>query len=113
MRIILAAMLAVMIAGCSSILLGNATTGERGAPSDTRGSAQVAADNEISATIRRNLAADPVVSRYTIAIRSVDGNVTLSGTVGSFTARDHAVQIATDTDGVRSVRNQIAVNTNL
>jgi len=38
---------------------------------------------------------------------------TLSGTVGSFPARDRAVQIATDTDGVNSVRNQVMVNTNL
>ena len=37
----------------------------------------------------------------------------LNGTVGNFPARDRAVKIATDTDGVRSVRNQIMVNTNL
>lgn len=54
-----------------------------------------------------------MVSKYAIGIRTVDSNVTLSGTVGSFPARDRAVQIATGTDGVKNVRNQIMVNTNL
>jgi osmotically-inducible protein OsmY len=73
----------------------------------------VAADNTISATIRRKFGADSTLSQYAIGIRTVDRNVTLSGTVGSFPARDRAVQIATDTDDVNGVRNSIMVNTNL
>lgn len=113
MRIVLVAILALCSAGCTSLLLGNASGAENGTSMDTRSDAQVAADNTISATIRRKLSIDSTVSRYDIGIRTVDSNVTLSGTVGSFPARDRAVQIATDTDGVRSVRNRITVNTNL
>ena len=73
----------------------------------------MAADNTISATIRRKFGAESTLSQYAIGIRTVDRNVTLSGTVGSFPARDRAVQIATDTDDVNDVRNRIMVNTNL
>jgi hyperosmotically inducible protein len=113
MRVLIAAIMVLMLPACTSLLLGNASSGDGGVSTDQRSSSQVAADNTISATIRRKLGADSAVSQYAIGIRTVDRNVTLSGTVGSFPARDRAVQIATDTDGVNSVRNQIMVNTNL
>ena len=50
---------------------------------------------------------------YVIGIRTASGNVTLTGTVGSYPARDKAVSIARNTAGVRSVENRIVVNTNL
>ena len=113
MRVLIAVMLVMMLPACTSMLLGNASTGDGNISTDTRSGSQVGADNTISATIRRNLGADSLVSKYAIGIRTVDSNVTLSGTVGSFPARDRAVQIANDTDGVKNVRNQIMVNTNL
>lgn len=113
MRVLSAAILVLMMPACTSMLLASASSGEGGVSTDNRSSSQVAADNTISATIRRKLSADSTVSQYAIGIRTIDSNVTLSGTVGSFPARDRAVQIATDTDGVTSVRNQVMVNTNL
>lgn len=109
----MAVVLVLMLPACTSMLLGNASSGDGNVSTDTRSGSQVAADNTISATIRRKLSADSVVSQYAIGIRTVDSDVTLSGTVGSFPARDRAVQIATDTSGVTNVRNQIMVNTNL
>lgn len=113
MRILLVAILMLSLAGCTSLLLGDAATTESSVSRDTRSNSQVAADNTISAKIRREFSADSTISQYAIGISTVDSNVTLSGTVGSFPARDRAVQIATATDGVRSVRNRIMVNTNL
>jgi osmotically-inducible protein OsmY len=113
MRVLLVAFLMFSLAGCTSLLLGDASTAESDMSTDTRSSSQVAADNTISATIRRKFSADSTLRQYAIGIRTHDSNVTLSGTVGSFAARDRAVQIATDTDGVRKVRNQLIVNTNL
>jgi len=99
--------------GCTSMLLGGASSGESGRVADGRSDAQVAADNAISADIRRKLGADDLVREFAIGIRTADYVVTLSGTVGSFAARDRAVQIATGTPRVASVRNRIVVNTNL
>jgi hyperosmotically inducible protein len=113
MRVLLAVFMLLMLPACTSLLLGNASSGDGGVSTDQRSSSQVAADNTISATIRRNLAADSVVNQYAIGVRTLDRNVTLSGIVGSFPARDRAVQIATNTDGVNSVKNRITVNTNL
>ncbi len=113
MRVLIAAMMILSLPACTSLLLGDASSGDGGLSTDQRSSSQVAADNTISATIRRKFGADSAVSRYAIGIRTVDRNVTLSGTIGSFPARDRAVQIANDTEGVNSVRNQIMVNTNL
>jgi osmotically-inducible protein OsmY len=113
MRVLIAAILVLTLPACTSLLLGNASSGDGGVSTDQRSSSQVAADNTISATIRRRISADSTLSKYAIGIRTVDGNVTLSGTVGSFPARDRAVQIASDTDGVNRIRNQITVNTNL
>ena len=113
MRVLIAAMMILSLPACTSLLLGDASSGDGGLSTDQRSSSQAAADNTISATIRRKFGADSTLSQYAIGIRTVDRNVTLSGTVGSFPARDRAVQIATDTDDVNGVRNRIMVNTNL
>ena len=113
MRIVIVAMLALMLPACTSLLLGTGSSGDGGMATDDRSSAQVAEDSTISARIRHRFSADPDVSKFAIGIRTVDNIVTLSGTVDSFPARDRAARIATDTDGVRSIRNQIVVNTNL
>jgi len=113
MRVLIAAMMILSLPACTSLLLGDASSGDGGLSTDQRSSSQVAADDTISATISRKFGADSTLSQYAIGIRTVDRNVTLSGTVGSFPARDRAVQIATDTDDVNDVRNRIMVNTNL
>lgn len=113
MRILLAAAAALMLAGCSSILLGNATTRESGMSADHRSSSQIATDDRITAAVRQKLSRDSILRQYAIGISTIDSNVTLSGTVGSYPARDRAVQIASDTDGVKTVTSRIIVNTNL
>jgi osmotically-inducible protein OsmY len=99
--------------GCTSMLLGNNTSGDMSTAAADRGSEQVARDNEISAFVRQQLSTDTVTGKYPLGIRTVDSRVTLSGTVGSYRARDRAVQIANETNNVASVVNRIIVNTNL
>ncbi len=113
MRILLVAILLLVLPACTSMLLGNASSGDGNMATDRRSSTQVAEDNTITATIRRRISADSNVSKYAIGIMTVGNIVTLSGTVGSFPARDRAVQIASDTAGVKSIKNRIMVNTNL
>jgi len=100
------------VSACTSMLLGGGTSGE-GVAAESRSSTEVASDNSISGAIRRRYSADSDISRFAIGIRTNSGNVTLTGTVGSYPVRDKAVSIARDTDGVRSVDSRIVVNTNL
>ena len=113
MRALIVVIAAVPLAACTSMLIGDSSSTETPVGVDDRSSAQVAADNAISSEIRRKLSADSLLGQYAIGIRTEDRNVTLTGTVGSYPARDRAVRIAGDTDGVQQVNNRIMVNTNL
>jgi len=94
------------------MLLGNPSSGES-VPAGNRDPLQSSADSAISGTIRQQLSADPDLAVYAIGIRTSSGVVTLSGTVGSYPARDRAVQIARGTKGIQRVDNRMIVNTNL
>lgn len=101
-----------LLTGCTSMLLGNTSTAEPAA-GGAGNAASSAADNAISGSIRRQFSADATIRDYPLGIRTSAGNVVLTGTVGSYPARDRALQIARNTDGVRNVDNRIVVNTNL
>jgi len=113
MRCWLIAILLLFSSACTSLLVGNASSGDSHVATASQSGGAAAEDQSISAAIGRKLAADAIVGSYAIGIRTVDNVVTLSGTVGSFAARDRAVQIASTTDRVDSVTNRIVVNTNL
>ena len=111
-RITLLAMSLLALPACTSMLLGGGSSREPVA-TENRSSTQLASDNAISGSIRRQFAADTEISQYAIGIRTTSGRVTLSGTVGSYPIRDRVEQIARDTNGVRTVDSRIVVNTNL
>ena len=113
MRILILTLAILALPACTSLLVGDSSSSETVVGTDERSSAEVASDNAISAAIRRQLSSDTLVREFAIGIRTVDSNVTLTGTVGSYPARDRAIQIANNTDGVRGVNNRIMVNTNL
>ncbi len=49
------------------------------------------------------------MSVFGIGVRTYEGTVTLTGTVGSYIARDQAETIAKGTKGVKAVNNLIEV----
>lgn len=100
------------LSACTAMLLGGGS-GKESAPAERRSAASVARDDSISGQVRRALQADTELGRYTIGVGTASGVVTLSGTVGSYRARDRAVQIARDTAGVQRVENRLVVNTNI
>jgi osmotically-inducible protein OsmY len=77
------------------------------------GTSTTVGDSAISGEIRQRFNADDELSGYGLGIRTSSGRVTLSGAVGSYPARDRAVELARTTNGVREVDNRIVVNTNL
>jgi len=74
-----------------------------------RTAADVARDTTIVAEIKGRYVNDPVVGVFDVGVGSVNGRVTLTGTVGSYEARNQAYRIARGVTGVTAVINQIRV----
>lgn len=70
---------------------------------------QVVADSAITTKIKTQLATDEGLSGSSIGVQTKNGIVTLSGTVNSKALRERAGQIASNTDGVKGVNNEIKV----
>jgi hyperosmotically inducible protein len=93
------------------MLMGGSATSTTGLGTDKRTSQQLTEDNTITATIRSRYALDSSIKSANISVDTYTGIVTLKGAVNGFDVRDRAVSIARNTDKVRSVNNQIIVNT--
>jgi len=68
-----------------------------------------ATDPGITTAVKTKLAADDIVKAHEINVDTSEGVVTLTGTVPSAAAKDRAMAIARETDGVRSVVDRLAV----
>jgi hyperosmotically inducible protein len=86
--------LAVVASGCA----GTATTKSTG---------DVIDDATIATKVKAKLVEDPIVKAMNIQVETFKGTVQLSGFASSQAEADRAVQLARDTSGVRSVKNDI------
>ncbi len=109
MRYTLAILPLLMLSGCTALVVGGAAAGGYQVGKDERQAGVVASDSAITSNIKAKYVADSIVSVFNISVHTYDGKVTLSGTVGSFVARDQAVDLAKSTAGVKTVTNQIVV----
>ena len=109
MRILGLIVAACLLGACSAMMVGGAPVGGHPMGKDERSAGVVASDSAITTKIKSKYAADPVVSVFSIGVRTWEGTVTLSGRVGSYVARDKAGSIARGTKGVRSVNNLIVI----
>ena len=66
-------------------------------------------DAGITTNVKTKLAADADVSAYQVDVDTRNGVVTLTGVVETQAAKDQALAIARDTDGVRDVIDQVRV----
>ena len=98
-----------MLSGCTALMVGGAAAVGYQVGKDERTASVVASDSGITTKIKGKYAADSVVSVFNIGVRTYEGTVTLTGTVGSYIARDQAVLLAKETSGVVAVNNQIVV----
>ncbi len=64
-------------------------------------------DEEIRTAVARRLAASPVIESKDLMATSVDGAVTLTGTVDSWAEREQAELLASEVAGVKKVTNDI------
>ena len=109
MRILVVVLSFLMLSGCTALMVGGAAVGGYQLGKDERPAGVVASDSAITTKIKGKYAADSVVSVFSIGVRTYEGTVTLTGTVGSYIARDQAETIAQGTKGVKAVNNLIEV----
>ena len=78
--------------------------------SEAASAAQTAiADGSITAKIKAKLALDDTVKARDIHVAYTDGVVTLTGTVATASERKRAVDLARETNGVRSVADKLTM----
>lgn len=68
-------------------------------------------DIGLTTKVKAKLAADEAVRAYEIDVKTQDGVTTLTGYVGSEEAKNHALELAKNTEGVVRVVDMIAVKT--
>lgn len=66
-------------------------------------------DAAISKAVKENFLKDKAVDLTGVKVKTTDGSVDLSGTVPSLEAREHAVKLAWQATGVRTVVNHLEV----
>ena len=66
-------------------------------------------DAAITAKIKSKMALDDTIKSRDIHVATTNGAVTLSGKVGSTAERDRAMQLARETEGVKSVTDQMQI----
>ncbi|HEY5655879.1 MAG TPA: BON domain-containing protein [Woeseiaceae bacterium] len=109
MRFLAIVLMSLFLSGCTALLVGGAAVGGYQVGKDDRTAAQIARDAKTTATIKSKMVADKTVSAINVNVDTYDNRVTLSGSVGSFVARDQAGRIAAGVEGVVSVDNQLKV----
>lgn len=74
------------------------------------GAACSSSDPGVTTAVKAKLAADDTVKAYQIDVDTKGGVVTLTGAVENQAAKDRAVQLARETDGVKSVEDRLTVD---
>lgn len=109
MRVILVMLLSLALTACTAMMVGGGSTGSYPVSKDERPAGAASTDAAITTRIKSKYAADSVVSVFSIGVRTYEGTVTLYGAVGSIMARNRAVSLAWQTDGVKAVNDQIII----
>ena len=93
--------------GCTALVVGGAAATGYAVGKDERSAKQVADDAGITAGLKTKYLADKYVKGLSIDIDTYNGVVTLNGTSNSNFSRERAEEIARNTRGVVSVKNNL------
>jgi len=99
--IVLIALVALLPLACTKSETEHAATETKSAVSDA----------SITAAVKSKFAADDLVAAHDINVTTDNGVVALTGKVNSQTELDRAIEIANNTEGVRTVRSYLTVDT--
>lgn len=100
---------ALGLAACSSNPQTPAGEISHGAREFGRGIAGEASDTAITTKIKAKMAANTGLSSFHIHVKTINGVVTLTGTVDTAATRELAAHTAADTEGVVRVINDLHV----
>lgn len=107
-----------MVAGVAASLALGACSDNPNAPGNqiSRGAQQMghgivgySSDTYVTSKVKSKLAANTGLNSFDIHVSTVNGVVTLTGTVDSESTREMAGQVARDTGGVQGVDNELKV----
>ncbi len=105
----LAVAIATNLAGCAALVVGGAAAGGYVIGKDERSPGVIVDDSTITASVKSKLIADKYVPAARVDVDTYEGTVTLNGTVSSYVARSQAEKLASETNGVRKVVNNLKV----
>lgn len=88
-----------------------ATAGEK-AGNAASNAAEATGDAALTAKVKTKFLADPAIAGLKIDVDTKDNVVTLKGTVASADEKRRAVEVARETDGVKSVVDRLKVGSN-
>ncbi len=83
--------------------------GSGDAPDPERSVGEVITDAGITMSVKSRFLEDPLVKGLKIDVDTRDAIVFLTGSVGSNAEKDKAIQLATDTKGVREVKSNLTL----
>lgn len=120
LRTLAAGMLAATLQACDSpkpaqvplkpvVVSPPASAPAKPAPAPQKQAAASTADAELAARVKSALAATPGLQSFTMDVTASDGVVSLFGTAPNRAARDKAGAAAGKVDGVKSVKNNLAI----
>ncbi|MDA8166072.1 MAG: BON domain-containing protein [Desulfobacteraceae bacterium] len=96
-------------AGCAPAVIGGGAAGGYKAATDERTLGSMMDDGAITARVNAAMVNDPEVKARQIDVDTLQGVVTLTGTVESEAVAKRAAEIARATEGVREVRSYLQV----
>ena len=102
-------LLMLMTYGCAPAVVGGAATGTYKATTDERSVGRLIDDSTITAKINMAFLEDPLIQTLEIDVDTVEGDVILTGVVGSNIEVTRAVEIAKGVEGVHKVINNLQV----
>ena len=108
LQVLMMLILGTMLAGCAALVVGGAPAGGHESAA-TRNGAETSHDAAITSSITSRYVNDRLVDALAIRVTTLQGVVTLQGSVRSQAAAARAVELARSTPNVRRVVSRLTV----
>ena len=95
--------------GCAPLWVGAGAAGGYIIASDERSMGQQVDDGIITTKVKSRLIADSMVKGFKIDVDTLEGEVTLTGIVGTEVEAERAIELARGVKGVLKVKNNIKI----